>query len=76
MEWPTDGHKLSIHHLQYIVSPLKSWNEYLTGDTGVAKYPNNKGEDWPFIICDVGRKYRYGVHHHNVECTYRMGCES
>ena len=54
MEWPTDGNKISIHHLKNIETPKKQWNEYKKGDIGVAKYGQG---DWDFVIHEVGRKF-------------------
>lgn len=48
MQWTSDGNKKSVHHLKYILTPKKSWNEYAKGDTGTGD------PVWSFMVLDVG----------------------
>ena len=57
MEWLDDGNRLSIHLLKHVVEPVKSWNDFKTGDTGLALYPRTGDRPWQFKIHGVGGKY-------------------
>lgn len=57
MEWLNDGNKLSIHHLKHVVEPVKSWNDFQAGDSGLALYPGTGDSRWQFKIHDVGGKF-------------------
>lgn len=57
MVWLDDGNKLSIHHLKHVVEPLKSWNDFQTGDIGYALYPGTGDSRWKFKIHSVAGTY-------------------
>lgn len=57
MEWLDDGNRLSIHHLKHVVEPVKSWNDFKTGDAGLSLYPGTGDRRWQFKIHGVGGKY-------------------
>jgi len=55
MKWTTDGNRMSTHHMKYIITPKKAWNDYKVGDEGQSTYPGYPGQ-WEFVILAVGGK--------------------